>query len=236
VLVGWLKANTAVTIKIGPFVDETDGFTAETGLTISQADVRLSKNGGALNQKNESTSCTHDAIGIYGCPLNTTDTNTLGLLSVFVHESGARPVRHDYLISPNSIFNAFFTLSGLLNTNVEEIEGTAATTELVTGAEQAIGNKIAGIDNFSAATQTIVRGTVDTVTNTHTPTTSEFQADDVTEATASHYKGRIVIFTSGALQNQAAEITGYAAVGGIGQFTVSTMTDAPSNNDTFVIL
>jgi len=38
----FLKQSTAVTVKIGPFLDDTDGKTAETGLTIAQADVRLS--------------------------------------------------------------------------------------------------------------------------------------------------------------------------------------------------
>ena len=74
------------------------------------------------------------------------------------------------------------------------------------------------------------------MTNTHTPTTTEFQADDITEATADHYNGRIVIFTSGVLAGQATDITDYAAVGGIGQFTVTAMTEAPANNDTFIIV
>lgn len=82
----------------------------------------------------------------------------------------------------------------------------------------------------------VVIGTVDTVTNGHTPTVTEFQADDVTEATADHYNGRLILFTSGNLMNQMTSITDYAAVGGIGQFTVTALTEAPANNDTFVIL
>lgn len=82
----------------------------------------------------------------------------------------------------------------------------------------------------------VISATVDTVVNTHTPTTTEFQADDVTEATADHFKGRIVIFRTGVLAGQATDITGYAAVGGIGQFTVTALTEAPSNNDTFIIV
>ena len=89
---------------------------------------------------------------------------------------------------------------------------------------------------FDASTGQIVTGTVDTLTNAHTPTTTVFQADDITEATADHYNSRIVIFTSGALVGQAASITDYAAVGGIGQFTVTTMTEAPANDDTFIII
>ncbi len=73
-----LRQSVAVTLKMGPFVDETDGKTAETGLTISQADVRLSKNGGNMAQKNESSSATHDENGYYDVDLDTTDTGTLG--------------------------------------------------------------------------------------------------------------------------------------------------------------
>lgn len=82
----------------------------------------------------------------------------------------------------------------------------------------------------------MVPGTVDTATNSHTPTTTEFQADDITEATADHFNGRVVIFTSGVLINQATDITDYVAVGGIGQFTVTALTEAPSNNDTFIVI
>ena len=82
----------------------------------------------------------------------------------------------------------------------------------------------------------IIPFTVDTATNSHTPTTTEFQADDITEATADHYNGRIVIFTSGALAGQATDITDYEAVGGIGQFTITALTEAPANNDTGIIV
>ena len=39
---GFLKQSTAVTVKIGAFVDQTDGFTAETATTIPQADRQQS--------------------------------------------------------------------------------------------------------------------------------------------------------------------------------------------------
>ena len=82
----------------------------------------------------------------------------------------------------------------------------------------------------------MVPATVDTATNSHTPTTTEFQADDVTEATADHFNGRVIIFTSGTVKDQATSISDYVAVGGIGQFTVVALTEAPLNNDTFIIL
>ena len=100
----------------------------------------------------------------------------------------------------------------------------------------AINGNTTSANNLADSASVIVQGTVDTVTNTHTPTTTVFQADDITEATADHYNSRLIIFTSGALIGQATTITDYSAVGGIGQFTVSTMTDAPSNDDTFIIV
>jgi hypothetical protein len=57
---GYLKQSTAVDVLLGPFIDDTDGKTAETGLTL---DVEVSKNGQALANKNDVTAPTHDAAG-----------------------------------------------------------------------------------------------------------------------------------------------------------------------------
>lgn len=113
-----------------------------------------------------------------------------------------------------------------------------ATVDTVVDAIQVVTDALGATAaaNLKLSGEAMVAGTVDTVTNTHTPTTTEFQADDITEATADHFNGRSVIFTSGVLQNQATDITDYAAVGGIGQFTVTAMTEAPANNDTFIII
>ncbi len=120
----YLKQSTAATLKIGPFVDDTDGKTAETGLTISQADVRLSKNGGDIAQKNETSACTHDELGIYGCPIDATDTNTLGRLQLWVHESGALPVWHEFMVLPANVYDSLFG-TDKLEVDLLQIAGTA---------------------------------------------------------------------------------------------------------------
>jgi len=89
-------------------------------------------------------------------------------------------------------------------------------------------------DKLEASAETIVTGTV-SHDNTAASTTV-FYSDDITEATADHFNGRIVIFTSGALQYQATDITDYALVAGEGQFTVTALTEAPADNVTFVIV
>lgn len=98
--IGILQQGASKTVLIGPFVDEDDGKTPEMELTIAQADVRLCKNGGSMAQKNESTSCTHDEVGMYACPLDTTDTDTIGILSLVVAKSGALHIRHDFVVVP----------------------------------------------------------------------------------------------------------------------------------------
>jgi hypothetical protein len=111
-IAGILKQSTAATIVVGPFLDSTDGVTAETALTISQADVRLSKNAAAFAQVGESTSATHMENGYYSKLVNTTDTNTLGRLVVAVAESGALPVRQDYLVVTADEFDRQFDIVG----------------------------------------------------------------------------------------------------------------------------
>lgn len=105
----YLRQSTAATLKLGPFVDAAGA--AATGLTISQADVRLTKNGGNMAQKNESTACTHDEIGFYDCPVDTTDTNTLGRLDVMVAESGAQIVVQGFSVIPATIYDQMFAAS-----------------------------------------------------------------------------------------------------------------------------
>lgn len=213
-----LKQSTATTLLLGPFVDETDGKTAETLLTISQSDVLLWKEGGTtLAQKNESTSATHRSNGLYTAPVNTTDTNTLGTLVVSVHESGALPIRQDYLVVPANVYDSLVLGTDLLDASAAQINGSATAAQ-----------------NQSTAAQTMQSGTS---TNTgFTGTTTEFETDSITEATANHYFGKTIIFTSGALQYQATRIAAYSLVGGRGHFTVQSLTEAVPSGATFIIV
>jgi hypothetical protein len=107
---------------------------------------------------------------------------------------------------------------------------TAANLALVKAVTDALTS--AAATKLAASSLGIIRGTVDT---TVAPSTTEFECDDITEATADHYIGRIVTFTSGVLLGQSTDITDYALAGGKGHFTVTALTEAPGNNDTLVI-
>lgn len=128
-----LKQSTAATVKLGPFVDDTDGKTAETALTISQADIRLTKNGGDIAQTNNAAGATHDELGYYDVPLDTTDTNTLGRLRVLVSESGALPVWQDFMVLPANTYDSLVAGSDALNADVDEWNGTAVASPATAG-------------------------------------------------------------------------------------------------------
>jgi hypothetical protein len=125
----WIKQSTASTIKLGPFLDDTDGKTPETGLTISQADIRISKNGGAFAQSNNTAGATHNENGYYDVPLNTTDANTLGTLRVAVSKSGALPVWQDFMVVPANVWDSMFGAS-TLNVNVSTMSSGAVDSIL----------------------------------------------------------------------------------------------------------
>ena len=104
----FLKQSTAYTFRFGPFVDDTDGKTAETGLTIEDSHVRVSKNGGNFIDKAETSNSAHDEAGFYVVVLNTTDTNTVGELQIACHISGALPVFKTFYVVEETIYDALF--------------------------------------------------------------------------------------------------------------------------------
>ena len=142
----FIKQSTAYTFRLGPFLDESDGKTAETGLTISQADFRLSKAGGNFAQKNESTSGSHDELGFYTCILDATDTNTCGELLIAVHESGALPVFVTLQVVEEAIYASLFAASADLITKVDAIDTVVDAILVDTGTT--LDGKLDTIDNF----------------------------------------------------------------------------------------
>ena len=136
----YLKQSTAATVKLGPFLDESTGKDTEEALTISQADIRLSKNGGAFAQTNNATGATHDENGWYGVPLDTTDTGTVGRLIVAVHESGALPVWREFMVVPANTYDSLVSGSDYLQADAVQIEGGDATDAINAACDTAVAD------------------------------------------------------------------------------------------------
>jgi len=103
-----LKQSTASqSVLLGPFVDDTDGATPETGLTIANTDIRLSKNGGNMAAKN-SGGGTHDENGWYTITLDATDTDTVGTLQISSKVAGALTVFMEVTVLEEEVYDDLF--------------------------------------------------------------------------------------------------------------------------------
>lgn len=179
-----LREDTVVTVQIGPFVDATDGATAEIALTIDQGDVHLSKNGGAFGNKNEATACTHDAEhnGWYTCPLDATDTNTAGVLILAVNEAGALPVWHEFMVMPTQVWDSLFS------TDVLQVHAIEITNGLITAA--AIADAAIDAATFAAGAINAAAIAADAIG------ASELAADAATEIAAAVWNSLVASYTT----------------------------------------
>ena len=93
----------------------------------------------------------------------------------------------------------------------------------------ALGGDTAALANLAESAGTMVTGAA--VTGTLSTTQ---MSTDLTEATDDHYNGRVIIWTSGVLQDQATNITDYDGTTKVLTFTA--VTEAPSDTNTFIIV
>ena len=129
-----LRQSTTVTIKLGPFVDATDGVTEETGLGAIA--VEVAKNGAAFAARNSATAAAHDAEGWYNVELDGTDTNTLGRLRVKSHDSATHlPVWQDFMVIEQNAYDAI--VAGSADLQVAVVSGGIAAAAFAANAVNA---------------------------------------------------------------------------------------------------
>jgi len=169
----YLRQSTSQVVRFGQFVDSTDGATAETALTIAQADMQLSKDGGAFAQKNATGNATHDADGWYSTTLNTTDTNTVGELILQVNVAGALYVTRTWYVIEEVVYDDLFGAASAGIPTVAEIQSGLATAAALTTVDNEIAVIDANVDAILVDTGTTLPATLataqadlDTITDT----------------------------------------------------------------------
>lgn len=162
-----LKQSTAVTEKIGPFLDATDGVTEETGLATGGTEI--SKNGGAF--ATGPTLGTHDAEGYYPISLTTSHTDTLGRLRVKSHDSTTHlPVWEDYMVVPANVYDALVGGSDYLDVSLVQWLGTAPLALSSQRVQTYVGAMASGV----IAAATFASGALDAVWSTTTRSLTTF--------------------------------------------------------------
>jgi hypothetical protein len=94
-----IRASTASTIIVGPFLDDTDGKTPETAIDVTTIDCDLYKRSTkydlTLTASGGDNDCVHVANGYYSLELTTGNTDTTGRARITFNVSGAMPVWED---------------------------------------------------------------------------------------------------------------------------------------------
>jgi len=96
-----------------------------------------------------------------------------------------------------------------------------------------------GFSGQLEASDGIIIGEVDNGTFTATTTVLEglrLSPNLTEETTADHYNGRLLLFTTGVLLGQLTDITDYVLANSKEKFTYTATTEAPGDNDRYVIL
>jgi len=114
-------------------------------------------------------------------------------------------------------------------TNIGTIATCTTVTNEVTADVTKIGGDATAATNLSASALGIETGAA-----TATTLTTTTMSTNLSETTDDHYIGRIIVWTSGVLANQATDITDYTGSSKLLTFTATT--EAPSDTDTFVIV
>lgn len=251
-----LKLSTASQeIPLGYFLDEDDGKTAEDGLTINNTDIKLWKHGATALANKNSGGATHIAGGMYYAVLDATDSNTLGGLVVTVHVAGALPVRTECVVLPAVIYDALIAGTDLLQVDLTQIkgattmlnnledafDGTGYTAALNIGAAASVTAEVtANVTKLDGSAADLAKfiALLDAATTaqavTGTLTTTAFTTN-LTEVTNDHYIGKTIAFITGALAGQGGKlVTDY--VGSSKTITCDALTEAPANNDWFILL
>lgn len=141
----WLRQSTASQeVLLGPFLDSTDGNTAETALTIANTDIKLWVEGATTEANKNSGGATHIASGRYYAVLDATDTGTLGKLEVNVHVTGALAVRREFMVVPAVVYDAIVLGTDNLDVNVAQWLGTAPATPTTAGIPEVDVTHVSG--------------------------------------------------------------------------------------------
>ena len=153
-----LKQSTQIKVRVGPFVDATDGVTPETGVALGTADQAelLKANGAATVDISAATwAAVTGADGWYDLTLTTSHTDTVGELVVVVQDSSlCLPVFARFQVMEEATYDALYGASAAGfdangRVDVGSWLGTAVTTSATTAKPEVDVNSVS--DDATAA-------------------------------------------------------------------------------------
>lgn len=132
---------------------------------------------------------------------------------------------------------AIKTTADAIETDTQDIQSRLPAA-LVSGKMDADATAISGDTTAADRLEGLMDGVILAQVNDASATTTAFAADGFTEATDDHFNGRLITFVTGNLTGQQTDITDYDAAGhaqGSQALVVTALTEAPANDDWFII-
>lgn len=152
----FLKADTAATVLIGPFLDMTNGVTPETGITLGAADAaEIMKHDGTTFTDISALTFTHKQNGMYTLAITSGHLDTEGRLTVFISdESVCLPVWAEFMVVNANVYDSLFAAATTDYLQVDGVQsgGTTQTAndngaDINTILSRIVGTLAAGTHN-----------------------------------------------------------------------------------------
>lgn len=190
----------------------------------------------------------HSGVAGPGAPLidcDSTDNNTIGI-SDWLRGLTLSGLAANDVVTANGVFNtltlngadATVNVSGQTGTVTNNLTGSPSVTETnsITLTSGNVNTNLKAIDDDANAAARLALSAANMVPGTVIAgTLSTYQmTTNLTETTDDHFNGRLVLFTSGALTGQVTDVVAYD--GATKRITMTTLTEAPSANDTFILV
>ena len=130
----YIRQNDTGKIRIGRFVDESDGKTPETGITLGAADAAYAVLGDDTEVDISGYTWAHRANqpGMYDLTLQTGITDTVGMIEICIHDTSVcLPVVNRFYVVEEQVYDALFAASagGFLDTSTITGSAPANTTK-----------------------------------------------------------------------------------------------------------
>ncbi len=155
-----LRQSTERIVRIGPVVAVGDGFVPVTTLDVSTADEAelLKDTGGVVDISGATFAAITTADGYYNLTLTTSFTDTVGPLTVLIHDDSlCLPVRHNFEVIEENVYDAIYASSAALGTDVTAILADTGTDGVALAAGAiGTGTFAAGAMNAAALASDII--------------------------------------------------------------------------------
>jgi hypothetical protein len=150
-----LRQSTSVDIRVGPFLDATDGVTPETGITLAGADQAevLKANGAATTAMAGTFAAVTGADGWYDYTVATGDVDTVGEVCFVVQDSSVcLPVFVRAQVVEETVYDALFASSAAGFASISALATVDSNVDsILTDTGTTIPAQISGLNNVSSA-------------------------------------------------------------------------------------